>query len=374
MSTPLPAAEKWALLVGVNDYIKGPPAWHLRGCENDVAMTRELLVGKFGFPPEHIKTLLNGEATTQHILQAIQDWLVAPTHPEDMVYFHFSGHGSQAVDQDGDEDDGMDELICPTDLQQGQLSSVITDDQLKEAFARIPARQVTIVLDACHSGTGTRDLSLSRPRFVEFEPGVKKAAREIVAVPAVQGKDKLAGSGGMEGSGKQQVTLSGCRPDQTSADAWIREGFYAGALTYYLIENMRKAPPDMTCRLGTSGKITVLFPNQYRPDGFIQGGKVYQTGTKGEMPFQIRATGPAGRELVKAIATLKPLDLVSLRMGETGGAGTRSIESSSDFVRRLPRDLAAVPLNTEGSTVTLPTDRWSTDYLIVETTVGGGLR
>lgn len=642
LTSPLLAAEKRALLVGVNDYIKGPPNWQLRGCENDVAMTRQLLIDKFGFPPQHIKTLLNGEATAWNILQAIQDWLVTPTHPDDIVYFHFSGHGSQTTDQDGDEDDGLDELICPTDLQQEQLSSVITDDQLREALARIPARKVTIVLDACHSGTGTRDLSLSRPRFVEFEPGIKKATREIVAVPAAQGKDKLAGSGGMEERGKNQVTISGCRPDQTSADAWIREGFYAGALTYYLIENMKKAPPDRTyrqlleqvtrdlqasnytqvpqldgdlnqpllgtqevetiktpfvviesvegkqvslsagqaqevtpgsvyavfppgertfaggelgrikvtqvsptsaealilgeapirpgCRarevlhglraeplkllleapdeklqeavrqalsslnfviavgegqrfdhrlqlktlnngleaslttdgvagtvargadatglvealqpqlenayvikslagldnpappfavevwanwtekqegldqaldeklvqarigdlirfnfradqdcylalinVGTSGKITVLFPNQYRPDGFIQGGKVYQTGTQGELPFQIRATGPAGRELVKVIATLKPLDFACLRMGETGGAGTRGIESGSSFVRQLTRDLAAEPTKAAGDAVSLPTDRWSTDYLIIETTIGGGL-
>lgn len=643
LSLPLLAAEKWALLIGVNDYTKGPPDWDLRGCENDVATTRELLISKFGFPAEHVKILLSGEATAHNILQAIQDWLVARTLPEDMVYFHFSGHGSQTADQDGDEEDGMDELICPTDLQQGVLSSVITDDQLREALSRIPARHVTIVLDACHSGTGTRDLSLSRPRFVEFEPGMNKAARGIVRVPAAQGKDKLAGSGGMEGSEKKQVTISGCRPDQTSADAWIREGFYAGALTYYLIENMKKAPPEMTyhqlleqvardlqaasytqvpqldgdmdqsllgtqvegaigtpfvvvesvegkqirlnvgqaqgvapgsiyavfppgeklfkgdgigrikvsrvdqassealvlgeatvqpgCRarevlrgfkteplrlrleapegnvkeavqdalsgldfvevveegqhfdhrlqlstsregiqavltldgiggplaqeadavglvealrpqlenayaikslagldnpappfavevwanragnqetldqapdeklvqarvgdllrfnlradkdcyltlinLGTSGKITVLFPNQYRPDGFIQGGKVYQTGTKGELPFQIRATGPAGRELVKAIATLEPLDLSSLRMGEAGGAGTRTIESGSDFVRQLARDLAVEPLEAEGETVFLPTDKWSTDYLMVETISGGGPR
>ncbi len=145
--------------------------------------------------------------------------------------------------------------------------------------------------------------------------------------------------------------------------------------------------------VGTSGKITVLFPNKYSPDGFIQGGRVYQTETRGEMPFKIRAKGPAGRELVKVVATLAPLDLASLRMGTEGGGGTRSIDSGSEFALQLTRDLAAVMkpgsaltavavANTEPSAsasaqaadvdegtdlALLPTDAWATDYLIIET-------
>ena len=143
--------------------------------------------------------------------------------------------------------------------------------------------------------------------------------------------------------------------------------------------------------VGTSGKIAVLFPNKHRPDGFIQGGKVYRTETKGEMPFKIRARGPAGRELVKVVATVAPLDLASLRLGKDGGAGTRSIESGSQFAQQLARDLAAVTVPgaatsavatmaptpapavseaaDEGTDLALlPTDGWATDYLIIETT------
>lgn len=554
-------AGKRALLIGVNDYTYGPAEWDLRGCENDVTMARKLLIDKFGFPAENVKVLLNGEATAQNILESIQDWLVAPGMPDDVAYFHFSGHGSQAYDEDRDEDDGRDELICPADMQEGRFSTVITDDQLKVALRKIPARSLTIVLDACHSGTGTRDLSLSRPRFVVFDPSLART-RGIAIPAAAPAEDKLAGSGGLEGQRKGQVTISGCKPDQTSADAWIREGFYAGALTYHLVESMKKAPPGATYRelmervardiqganyiqipqlegdidqlllgegtaeaaivpfelvkaenlnlllesvektladslqealshldfvevvkegkhfdhrlqasapngglsavltvdgkagvpaeargvvglmealrpqlenayafkflaaldnpeppfevevwanrieegetqekpagekllqtrigeliqfnfraerdcyltlldLGTSGKITVLFPNQYRPDGAIEGGKVYQTGAKGELPFQIRATGPSGRELVKVIATLEPLDLASLQLGEAGGAGTRTIESGSRFVRQLVRDLSVEAAETEPEEMAVPKDRWATDYLIVEST------
>ena len=272
---PSHAVQKWALLIGVNDYTAGPPQWDLRGCENDVLMTKELLTTKFGFPESNIKTLLSAEATAGNIKAAMEDWLIAQVRPEDIVYFHFSGHGSQTKDWDGDEDDGKDELLCPTDMQLGNTKTVITDDELRELFARIKSNNVTIIIDACHSGTGTRDLSLSHSRHIDFEgtggdpdtriiamtatPGggsYEAAASGVTASasptpptpPPLPGGSKLSGTGGMEGGQKMQVTSSGCIPAQTSADARIREGFYAGALTYNLIANMKKAPADITYR------------------------------------------------------------------------------------------------------------------------------
>jgi hypothetical protein len=127
--------------------------------------------------------------------------------------------------------------------------------------------------------------------------------------------------------------------------------------------------------VGTSGKITILFPNEYQPDGLVRGGRVYRTETKGEMPFRIRAKGPPGRELVKVIATVEPLELSSLRLGRAGEGGTRSMESGSRFAHRLARDLTAVgaeehaEMNGEGAaaSVLLPGAGWTTDYLMVET-------
>ena len=274
-TSPLQAGEKWALLIGVDDYIKGSDSRDLRGCENDVLMTREVLTTKFVFPEQNIRTLLSTEATTQNIIRAIEDWLIGKTQPEDIVYLHFSGHGSQTDDRNGDEDDGKDELICPSDVESRDINTVITDDQLRGLLDRIPSRNVTVVLDACHSGTGTRDLALSRPRFIDFEVyegGEREGSRAVVMtgidpqaplqqdaydqqespvsdeMPSQNKLEAPAGSAGMESGSQLRVTISGCQPDQTSADAWIRDDLYAGALTYHLVENMKKAPTDITYR------------------------------------------------------------------------------------------------------------------------------
>ena len=154
------AQQKWALLIGINEYRVNH--WKLKGCVNDVEMTQELLTTKFGFPIENIKTLLDEEATADNIRQSIEDWLIAKSKPEDIVYFHFSGHGAQIKDDGGDEEDGKDEFLCPVDLNPKDKSTLVTDDQLADLFARIPSQNVTIITDCCHSGSGTRDISLNR--------------------------------------------------------------------------------------------------------------------------------------------------------------------------------------------------------------------
>ena len=45
--------------------------------------------------------------------------------PNDSLFLHYSGHGGQQWDENGDEEDGMDEYICPVDGKN------IVDDEKK---------------------------------------------------------------------------------------------------------------------------------------------------------------------------------------------------------------------------------------------------
>lgn len=140
-----------ALLIGVNDYIEVPD---LRGAINDVEMMREIIVTRFGFAPADIEVVTDANATRAGILAAF-DRLAARTQPGDLVYIHYSGHGSQVTDLNGDEDDKMDETLVPHD---GRTPGVpdITDDELGDKLDALRAETVVIVLDSCHAGTATR--------------------------------------------------------------------------------------------------------------------------------------------------------------------------------------------------------------------------
>lgn len=44
-------------------------------------------------------------------------WLVRDAQPHDSLFLHYSGHGGQTKDLNGDEVDGLDEVIFPVDYK-----------------------------------------------------------------------------------------------------------------------------------------------------------------------------------------------------------------------------------------------------------------
>ena len=80
-------AEKWALLVGVGDYVHGTRL-DLKGPANDVRMFEELLLSKFGYQPENIRKLTDYDATMGNIVHNFRSWLIDQAKPEDTVLFY----------------------------------------------------------------------------------------------------------------------------------------------------------------------------------------------------------------------------------------------------------------------------------------------
>lgn len=89
--------------------------------------------------------------TKQNIRNAMQ-WLVSGCKAGDSLVFHFSGHGIQVVDDNGDEEDGYDEALLPMDYEQ---EKEIVDDEINATLVRpLPAgATLHAIIDASHSGT-----------------------------------------------------------------------------------------------------------------------------------------------------------------------------------------------------------------------------
>ncbi|MDM8550108.1 caspase family protein [Desulfobacterales bacterium HSG2] len=231
-----------ALLVGINDYKK---IGDLRGCLNDVSNMRNILKTYLGFGNSDIRVLTESRATRENIIHRLK-WLVRATKPGDFMVFHFSGHGSQIRDRNGDElEDGMDELICPWDHDWD--GCFILDDDLDDIFSGLPENSLLeVFLDCCHSGDGIRTM----PRSADHTPRDTSKSRYLEPPQDIrfrhEGEEedlKVRGfrSGNRSGgrSTKHHILWSGCRSDQTSADAEI-DGTVNGAFTYYLCKHMRK--------------------------------------------------------------------------------------------------------------------------------------
>src|SRR5205085_8251420 len=109
-----------------------------------------------------ITTLLNEQATRVGMLAAF-DTFVASTNTGDVVFFYYAGHGSQMPDREGDEPSGIDSTLVPVDsfcgFGKGAENLDITDDEIHLRLMELGKRTdcITLIIDACHSGTITRD-------------------------------------------------------------------------------------------------------------------------------------------------------------------------------------------------------------------------
>lgn len=240
-----------ALLIGVNRYLV--PGADLRGCVNDVKNLRKTLIELYGFAGKDIATLLDAQATRKNMQTGITA-LLRGARRGDVLLLHFSGHGSNVPDRDGDEADERDEILCPHDLD---WKAPLTDDWLRRTLDRVPAGvALTVIMDCCHSGSVTRAVQppdapvvaryLPSPwDLVAAESGRRLRGRLTGTVRSASSAARARSDVAVVDIG--EVLITGCRDTQTSADARIAGDFH-GAMTYNLVAALRKAKGNITYR------------------------------------------------------------------------------------------------------------------------------
>lgn len=169
-------AEVSAILIGVSDYDNSTGIADLKGPKNDVVLLRDVLSRR---GVTDITILADGvDGATVPTRDAILATLADKSETVgvgDFVYIHYSGHGTQQKDLNGDETDGLDEVLLPADTAQaergtGLIPNAIVDDEIGAALDRIRATgaNVWLVLDSCHSGSGLRAAGVDfADRFVD---------------------------------------------------------------------------------------------------------------------------------------------------------------------------------------------------------------
>jgi len=208
-------ADQRALLVGVGKYQN--PKNNLPGIDLDLArMTDTLKI--MGFKESEIHTLLDEQSTEENILREMNSWLVDDVSEDDRVVFYFSGHGSFIPDLDGDEtDDHVDEVLVAHDVQvvrrdgKATLKGVISDDRIAEAIKLSASRRYLTIVDACHSGTVTRDLFLKKNRALTGEEIFEKSfiyEDMPVGSGSFFGRDVSTASVGSAAVGESFVSIS----------------------------------------------------------------------------------------------------------------------------------------------------------------------
>lgn len=198
---------KYGLLIGIN-YTGTNNA--LNGCINDILNLKHRLVTDKYFSEDDLVLMCDHYIgglypTGANILMQMEKLVQFANNNKDKdvhLFLSYSGHGYYVPDLDGDEGKGVngkDQVICPVDCD---TKGVISDDQLNRLLiSRLPSNATLVVLmDCCHSGS-ILDL--------KYRYNIDTNKTDITSK--------------MTASQCRVVMISGCRDDQTSADATIRD-------------------------------------------------------------------------------------------------------------------------------------------------------
>ena len=164
-----------ALLVGINDYAPvGSGGSDLHSCVNDVRDMANTLSVLNIVPATSsaMRIITDARATRATIIDGL-NWLIVGAKKDDVLFFFYSGHGSQVVDVSKDELGKKDETICPYDYS---TTGMIKDTYYRSLLVNQPAGvDMDVILDSGHSGTGRRGYLLRTgallPTILSFRQG-----------------------------------------------------------------------------------------------------------------------------------------------------------------------------------------------------------
>lgn len=269
--------RKLALLVGINTYPNNPRYSNLKGCVTDVNLQQELLIHRFGFNKSDIVRLTTDESpnrqpTRSNILTAFEEHLIKQAKPGDIVVFHFSGHGSRLRDPNPIQkclnkpfnnvlNDTNSTLVIADEDQKG-LAPDIMGRTLFLLISALNTENVTVVLDSCHSGGGTRGNFLVRSVSGEnLNPSSEEIAYQKRWMKQLQlSTEELTRR--RCASVAKGVVIASAQPDQEALDGSFGN-FDAGVFTYLMTQYLWQQTDNAggaIARITTSVK--ALTPNQ----------------------------------------------------------------------------------------------------------------
>lgn len=224
-----------ALIIGLGK--QEDPAWGKIHGDNDVYYVRQMLE-RMGYTD--IRTLKNEQATKAAMVEAFRQ-LAQRCRRGDVVYVHYSGHGQLMTDLDGDEAERWagtrhaqwDEAWIPYDAYmvygpRDRGEKHLSDDEVARLLDAVRQRighrgELTVVVDACHSGDATCGPDDEPVRGVDMHFSIPRQPDGAPPTQATQ---------------ERWRTISACKPYQLCTEIKAPQ---VGKLTWALYQMGAKA-------------------------------------------------------------------------------------------------------------------------------------
>jgi tetratricopeptide (TPR) repeat protein len=199
-----PNMHAYAVVIGIEQYREKLPKSDF--ADRDAQLMGEYLTKVLGYPEEHVVLRTNEKASLTDLIKYLEGWLPNNVEKDSSVFVYYSGHGAPnpktgeayLVPYDGD----------PTFVEKTGYSL----KRLYEHLDKLPAKDITVVLDSCFSGAGGRSV-------------LAQGAKPMV----------LSVENAMVASGKT-VVLAASAGDQISS-AYAEKGH--GLLTYFFLKGLQ---------------------------------------------------------------------------------------------------------------------------------------
>jgi len=286
------AQNKHALIVAIGDY-KPETNWGVLSSANDVPFIKSALE-KQAFPAANIMLLQDAAATKKGIENAFTQ-LLAKVQARDIVVIHFSSHGVQLLDNDGDETDGKDEAIVPygaiypKDLSQlnEYVDGYLRDDDFGKFIEALRSKigsegNVIVILDACNSGTATRGTELARGGKAALVPPGFKTTNKSTSVPTADFMENSAAAAGIA----PYIVFSAARAEETNYEMKNDDNVSMGSLTYAMSKALDNLQPGTSYRSFFANVLSTMNDEVPNQNPVIEGSNLDQGLFAGNMVYQ----------------------------------------------------------------------------------------
>lgn len=257
----------YALLVGINEY-EGSVS-NLHGCVPDVKHMHAFLQARAqgGDFVLNARVLTSGDTanhseikpTRQAVIDGFRQHL-CNAGENDIALFYYSGHGSQEVAPElfwpGEPDHLNETLVCADsrlpghyDLADKELGWLLQEVASRdgEGNPKSSAPHIIVILDACHSGSGTRDLEDTRIRLAPTDQRLRPLDSYVFTPEFAKKSTEGGGSDWFIPPTGKHILLSACRPDETAKERALGEnGEPRGVFSYCLLDALQSSAQSVT--------------------------------------------------------------------------------------------------------------------------------
>ncbi|KAK0440562.1 hypothetical protein EV421DRAFT_1815745 [Armillaria borealis] len=241
-----PPPSLFALVIGIDKYLSNEIT-NLSGAVADVDAVNDFLQKSLRVPKHQIKNLRNEEATRLTIEAAIKYLGNNPAiKKDDPILIFFAGHGAEANAPPGwSSANGKIQMLAPHDFipsgsSDSKQSQGVLDVRLSHLLTDLAAKKsdnITVILDCCHSGSGTRtddDDPTFAVRGIDL-PQTYTVAQDLLHDIEPDARASVVAKGFEKTGLLSHVLLSACKHGQEAGERGGR-GVFTSALLSLLRE------------------------------------------------------------------------------------------------------------------------------------------